>query len=103
MMKLTPGTRWKSAVCDTEVVLVKPPKAGGLLECGGVAMIAFDAPRPAGLSPAQDRAEGSLLGKRYADDAEGLEVLCTKPGRGSLSLDGRPLALREAKRLPSSD
>ena len=24
-MELKPGSRWKSAVCDTEVVVVRPP------------------------------------------------------------------------------
>jgi len=46
---------------------------------------------------------GTLLGKRYADGDTGLELLCTKAGEGSLSLGGTPLALKEAKPLPSSD
>ena len=33
----------------------------------------------------------------------GIEVLATKGGAGSLSLDGQPLALKDAKPLPSSD
>ena len=31
-MDLKPGSRWKSAVCDTEVVVVRPPKAETSLE-----------------------------------------------------------------------
>ena len=102
-MKITPCSRWKSAVCATEIVVVKAPKESALLECGGAAMLAAAAERPAGGSPAADRRAGALLGKRYGDDASGLEVLCTKGGEGSLSLNGAPLALREAKALPSSD
>lgn len=102
-MKITPGSRWKSAVCATEVVVVKAPKDPVLLECGGAAVLASAAERPSGGSPAADRKAGTLLGKRYGDDASGLEVLCTKGGEGSLSLNGTPLALREAKPLPSSD
>ena len=41
--------------------------------------------------------------KRFADAESGIEVLATKGGAGSLSLDGQPLALKDAKPLPSSD
>lgn len=102
-MKITPGSRWKSAVCATEVVAVKAPKDEVQLECGGAAMLAASAERPAGGAPAADCKAGTLLGKRYGDDASGIEVLCTKGGEGSLVLNGRPLVLREAKPLPSSD
>ena len=39
MTKPTPGSRWKSAVCDTEAVVVRPASTGAVPECGGVAMI----------------------------------------------------------------
>jgi hypothetical protein len=48
-------------------------------------------------------AGGTLLGKRYADEASGLEVLCTKAGAGTLTLDGVPLEVKSPKPLPSSD
>jgi hypothetical protein len=102
-MDLKPGSRWKSAVCDAEVVVVRPPSTAAVLECGGAAMTPHAAERPAGLSLSPDHAAGSLLGKRYTDVESGLEALCTKPGAGSLSLDGRPLSVKEAKKLPSSD
>jgi hypothetical protein len=44
-----------------------------------------------------------LLGKRYADESSGLEVLCTKPGPGPLTVDGRPLEVKGPKPLPASD
>jgi len=102
-MELKPGSRWRSAVCDTEVVLVRPPSAAASLECGGQPMAPHGAERPAGLAVSADHAGGSLMGKRYVDAESGLEALCTKPGAGSLSLDGRPLTMKEAKKLPSSD
>jgi len=102
-MRLTTGSRWKSAVCNTEVMLVKPPRDAVQLECGGVAMLPHNAEQMEGLAPASGREGGTLLGKRYGDDDQGLEVLCTKPGKGALSLDGQALAMREAKPLPSSD
>jgi hypothetical protein len=102
-MKITAGSRWKSAVCTTEVVVVKAPKEAATLECGGVGMLAAAGERPAGAAAVADRMTGTVLGKRYAQDAAGIEVLCTKGGEGGLSLDGSPLALRESKPLPSSD
>jgi hypothetical protein len=102
-MDLKPGSRWKSAVCDTEVVVVRPPSAPAALECGGQPMTPHAAERPAGLALSPDHAAGSLLGKRYTDAESGLEALCSKPGAGSLSVDGRPLAVKEAKKLPASD
>jgi hypothetical protein len=102
-MDLKPGSRWKSAVCDAEVVVVRPPSSAAVLECGGQPMAAHGGERPTGLSLAPDHAGGSVLGKRYADAESGMEALCTKPGAGSLSLDGRPLVVKEAKKLPASD
>jgi len=102
-MDLKPGSRWKSAVCATEVVVVRPPGAAVTLECGGAPMLAATAERPAGGAVDPAHAGGSLMGKRYADPETGLEALCAKPGEGSLSIDGRPLAAKDAKKLPSSD
>jgi hypothetical protein len=102
-MDLKPGSRWKSAVCDTEVVVVRPPKEPASLECGGQPMIPHAAAKPAGLSPAEALATGSQAGKRYTDEATGMEILCTKGGAGALSIDGRPIEIKEAKKLPASD
>jgi len=102
-MELKPGSRWKSAVCTGEVVVVRPPKSPAALECGGQPMLAFAAERPAGLAPAADLAGGLPMGKRYVDEETGLEALVSKAGQGTLALDGRPLKLKDAKALPSSD
>ena len=102
-MDLKPGSRWKSAVCDAQMVVVRPPSIVGQLQCGGVAVLPqADASTPSGLiDPAH--AGGVLIGKRYTDEASGIEVLAAKPGKGSLAFDGRPLTLKEAKPLPASD
>ena len=101
-MDLKAGSRWRSAVCDTEVVIVRAPEGTPTLECGGAPMVPHDAERPGGnVDPAH--AGGTQMGKRFADPATGIEVLATKGGQGSLSLDGEPLALKDAKPLPSSD
>ena len=44
-----------------------------------------------------------LLGKRYADDELGLELLCTQGGAGTLTVGEQPLLVKGAKPLPSSD
>jgi len=100
---LKPGLRLKSAVCSTEIMVVRAPPEEARLSCGGVEMIAAtESPTPAlRLDPALAR--GSLIGKRYVDATEQYELLCTKGGEGSLSLNGRALRVKQAKALPSSD
>ena len=102
-MELKPGSRWKSAVCNAQMVVVRPPSAAGELQCGGAPVLPqADATAPSGtIDPAH--AEGVLIGKRYTDEVSGIEVLGAKPGKGSLAFDGRPLTLKEAKPLPASD
>ena len=36
---------------------------------------------------------GTQMGKRYADEQAGLELLCTKPGKGTIAVNGVPLPL----------
>jgi hypothetical protein len=102
-MPLKAGSRLKSAVCETEVIAVRAPGVDVDLRCGGSPMIEFEAERPAGAVISPDFEGGTLLGKRYADEAAGIEVLCTKPGAGSLSVGDVLVPLKEAKPLPASD
>lgn len=53
--------------------------------------------------PDPDFASGAAMGKRYAEEELGLELLVTKAGEGSLSIGTTPLGLKDAKPLPSSD
>ena len=101
-MELKPGSRWKSAVCDTEVVVVRPPKEPATLECGGYQMGPHGEPQPGGKTIHEDFPEGSQAGKRYAGAETGMEVLCTKTGAGTLTIGGRPIGAKEAKKLPAS-
>ena len=48
-------------------------------------------------------AAGCLVGKRYVDVNDQFEFLCTKGGKGALTLDGETLVIKESKPLPSSD
>jgi hypothetical protein len=102
-MELTAGVRLRSAVCTTEVVVVKPPSGDVDLQCGGTAMVGIDAEVSGVGTPAEGSAEGTQIGKRYAHDESGLELLCTKAGSGSLSVGQVLLGTQQAKPLPSSD
>ena len=93
----------RSAVCATEVMVIAAPPGEVELTCGGAPMIDAKEPPPEGGSVSPDAAKGTALGKRYVDEAGTLELLCTKPGEGSLAAGGVALDLKEAKPLPSSD
>jgi hypothetical protein len=101
-VSIKPGTRLRSAVCATQVMVVAAPPEDVDLTCGGAPMLPIDAEPPGG-TPAPDAADGSQLGKRYVNQAGSLELLCTKPGEGSLAAGGEALAVKGAKPLPSSD
>ena len=96
---MKPGTRLKSAACDTEVMVIKT--GGGQIECGGSPMAEAKPAEAAALSA--DFSAGTLMGKRYVDAAGAYELLCVKPGKGSLSVDGVLLVTKDAKPLPASD
>lgn len=103
-MTLNPGARLRSRVCETEVIVVRPPASDLALSCGGVPMAPFDEDITRDAIPASGWDTGSKLGKRYtAEKDTGLEVLVTKEGKGTLGVDDGPLVLKEAKPLPSSD
>lgn len=98
---LKAGGRFKSTVCETQVMVIKAPPGEHLLACGGAEMGGPTATITG--TPAADAAAGSLIGKRYVNADETLELLCTKGGAGSLALNGTPLEVKQAKQLPSSD
>lgn len=102
-MDLKPGAKLQSAVCQAQFIVVRAPTADVELGCGGAALLTVDAERPEAVALDPAFSDGSLLGKRYADEELGLELLCTKPGAGSLTCNGEPLALKGAKPLPASD
>ena len=96
---MKPGTRLKSAACDTEVMVIRC--GDGVIQCGGAPM---GEAKPAEAAPlAADFSGGTLMGKRYVDAAGAFELLCVKPGKGSLSVDGTALVTKDAKPLPASD
>jgi hypothetical protein len=96
---MKPGTKLKSAVCDTEVMVIRGTE--GVVECGGAPMVEQATADKKPINPTF--AEGTRIGKRYVDAAGKLELLCTKAGKGSLSVGGVALQIKDAKPLPSSD
>ena len=103
MRTLKPGLRLKSAVCATEIMVIRAPSLDAVLACGGVEMLSISEVVAAGGSVAPAHAQGTLVGKRYVDAADRVEVLCTRGGDGSLTLDGVAMPVKQAKALPSSD
>jgi hypothetical protein len=103
MRALKAGLRLKSCVCSTEVMVIRAPAIQADISCGGVAMVAptEGAPADARLDPTQ--AQGTLIGKRYIDAQDRVEVLCTQGGAGSLMFDRVAMMVKQAKALPSSD
>jgi hypothetical protein len=96
---MKPGTKLKSQVCDTEIMVIRA--GAGTIECGGAAMAENKPEAPGALDA--DHSNGSLIGKRYVDAAGTFELLCVKPGKGSLSVDRVALGIKDAKPLPASD
>ena len=103
MAQLAVGTRLRSAVCSTEVMVVSAPESDVELTCGGAPMIGIEEQPPEGSTVDPGASEGTAVGKRYTNDAGDIEVLCTKAGEGSLGVGGETLVPKDAKALPSSD
>ena len=101
-MDIKAGSRLACPDCSVELVVVRPPSSPAALTCGGAAIVEAGGDRP-GAGHADASGDGTLVGKRYADEETGLEVLCAKPGPGTLAVDGREVPIKGAKPLPSSD
>jgi hypothetical protein len=109
---LRPGEQFASTVCTTRVAVIRAPAQGRpLIACGGEPMVPATSARPpaSGHGPnangpaANGPAAATLIGKRYTDAAETVELLCTSSGAGVLSCDGAPMTVKAAKPLPASD
>ena len=103
MPRMKPGTRLRSAVCTTEVMVIQAPADDVDVRCGGAPLLDLVAQPTPGAAPAPEAAGGTLIGKRYVSAAGDLELLCTKPGAGTLALGDIALTIKGAKPLPSSD
>jgi len=95
-----PGVKLSSTVCKTQIMALRVPASQLEITCGGAPMQIGD---PAELGAPSGENNGTLVGKRYTDEAETMEFLCTRGGDGSVSVNGTPLDIKAAKKLPSSD
>ncbi len=95
------GTKLNSAVCDTQIMVLRICGDDMEITCGGELMQAEAVIQKGTLRSAF--AGGTLAGKRYVDEAESLEFLCTRGGDGTIAINGAALDIKQAKRLPSSD
>jgi hypothetical protein len=102
MATLKAGARLKSAVCDAQVMVIAAPAGDVALCCGGAPLLEATANAARGAIDPEHK-NGTQIGKRYVNADGSLELLCTKPGEGSLAVAGTRLVLKEAKALPSSD
>ena len=102
MSQYKPGVRLCSAVCTAEVVVIAAPAGDIDLSCGGALLLEEGEEAAAGAT-LENTGEGTQLGKRYTDDSGELELLCVKPGEGSLAANNVALVIKGAKPLPSSD
>lgn len=102
MMRLTPGMELQVEGGAARFVVIRPGDGELQIRCGGRAVV------PAAEHEAADGAEPAdgemvLLGKRYVDGESGVELLCTSPGTGPLTIEGRTVSTKDTKPLPASD
>lgn len=101
-MQLKTGQRLGSTVCGAEVMVITAPPDDTNLTCGGAPMCDAGSTTEKGeIDP--DHKESVQIGKRYVDADATLELLCIKPGEGSLALAGTRLLPKDAKKLPKTD
>ncbi|HJN53399.1 MAG: hypothetical protein QGI68_13695 [Pseudomonadales bacterium] len=101
MSQVKPGMRLKSAVCTGQAMVVKAIQV--TITCGGVPMLGMDEQLDDNSQADPEHMYKCLMGKRYINKEETLELLCVKTGEGSFGIDGQMLIGKESKKLPSSD
>ena len=94
------GTKLSSTVCQTQIMALRVPGEELEITCGGAPMSADDGDKG---DINSDLAGGTLVGKRYVDEGETMEFLCTRGGDGTVQVNGVSLDVKQAKKLPSSD
>ncbi|MCW2623072.1 MAG: hypothetical protein JWL64_2674 [Frankiales bacterium] len=103
MTTLKTGTRLRSQVDETQVVVIRAPAGEVDVLIGGHPVIDAKSEPAEGLTLDPALSDGTQLGKRYVREEGDLELLVSKGGQGTLTVDGTPLVLKDAKPLPASD
>ena len=101
MVQIKAGTKLFSAVCDTQIMVLRVPADDLDVTCGGLPMQTEEAAEKSSMSGGGG--EGRRVGERCGDEAETIEFLCARGGEGNISVNGVALEIKQAKRLPSSD
>jgi hypothetical protein len=98
------GQKLVSTVDTTAVITIRGSQDDIEIGCGGAPMVtpSGNGVEPTG-APQPSLQDGTVIGKRYADEESGIELLCTTGGQGTLTANGRPLILKATKPLPASD
>jgi hypothetical protein len=95
-----PGIKLSSRVCKTQIMILRIPAVEMEIFCGGLPMVIGD---PAEFEELQGENNGTLVGKRYTDETETMEFLCTRGREGTIAVSGHKIDIKSAKKLPSSD
>ncbi|GAA4994550.1 hypothetical protein GCM10023205_79190 [Yinghuangia aomiensis] len=97
---LRAGDQLACTTCTTRVVVLRPGSDGDqVVTCCGSAL----QPAANRSTPGAPDGAGTVLGKRYVDAADTVELLCTFAGAGELDYGGEAMAVKAAKPLPASD
>lgn len=100
---LKPGLRLFDVTSAGEFIVVRAPAESVNLTIGGQPAQLTPADRDAVAPPLGDAVVAALLGKRYRDDSETVELLCVRRGANLPAVDGRELHEAQVKPLPASD
>lgn len=100
-MNLRTGQRLHCQVCSASVVVVRAGHDPVDLQCDGQPLAGEPPSLSGGAAP--PNGSGSVMGKRYTDAPEALELLCVRGGAGTLAVAGEPLQVKASKPLPASD
>ncbi|HEX3651013.1 MAG TPA: hypothetical protein VHV49_21525 [Pseudonocardiaceae bacterium] len=99
MTKHGVGARLGCAECGASVVVVAWGEPADITCDGGPL-----APAATVTGPRAPASTGGIsLGKRYVDEAHGVELLAVRAGRGTLCSAGVPMPIKVPKPLPTSD
>lgn len=90
---LRAGTRLKSQVDSTELLVVRAPGTNTVVYCGGRPMLEQTHADATDSAPAG--AESGNFGRRFHASDRQLEVLVIKSGSGELTADAEPLVAKE--------
>lgn len=98
-ISIRPGARLYSAVCATELIVVKSPIGEAEITIGGVPPLSTGADGKRDAAIVDGFGAGTAMGKRYVDAEGTIELLCTKAGDGVPALAGAVLSIKDAKPL----